>query len=183
MYKSASFIILAAITVIIYAQDEFQPRQDHSVQLRQAPAVNSSCTQESDCGDHGTCRNNKCQCHEGYITWKRSGTCNYKQAPKLMAFVVSLIVGGLGVDWFVLAKDNSGYIAAGIFKLLLPCLPAIGIPCIAVARKNDSTVLAMIAYIINSVTGIAVLIWWLVDWIRILTDKFPDGNGAPLKPW
>ena len=24
-------------------------------------------------------------------------------------------------------------------------------------------------------------IWWLVDWIRVLTDTFPDGNGLPLK--
>ncbi|CAF0850185.1 unnamed protein product [Adineta ricciae] len=26
-------------------------------------------------------------------------------------------------------------------------------------------------------------IWWLVDWIRILTNAFPDGNGQPLLPW
>ena len=26
-------------------------------------------------------------------------------------------------------------------------------------------------------------IWWLVDWIRVLTDSFPDGQGAPLLDW
>lgn len=26
-------------------------------------------------------------------------------------------------------------------------------------------------------------IWWLVDWIRILADGFPDGNGVALGPW
>ena len=25
-----------------------------------------------------------------------------------------------------------------------------------------------------------LLVWWLVDWIRILNDDFPDGNGAAL---
>jgi len=24
-------------------------------------------------------------------------------------------------------------------------------------------------------------IWWLVDWIRVLADSFPDGNGLALK--
>ena len=27
------------------------------------------------------------------------------------------------------------------------------------------------------------LIGWLIDWIRILADAFPDGNGVPLKSW
>ena len=28
---------------------------------------------------------------------------------------------------------------------------------------------------------IIIGIWWLVDWIRILADSFPDGNGIPLR--
>lgn len=26
-------------------------------------------------------------------------------------------------------------------------------------------------------------VWWLVDWIRIIVNTFPDGNNIPLKPW
>jgi TM2 domain-containing membrane protein YozV len=26
-------------------------------------------------------------------------------------------------------------------------------------------------------------IWWLVDWIRILTNSFPDGQGVALLEW
>jgi len=26
-------------------------------------------------------------------------------------------------------------------------------------------------------------IWWLIDWIRILADAFPDALDAPLSPW
>jgi hypothetical protein len=32
-----------------------------------------------------------------------------------------------------------------------------------------------------AVVELTMVIWWFVDWIRILTDSFPDGNGVPLK--
>ena len=66
---------------------------------------------------------------------------------KLAAFLISLLAGGLGVDWFYLSMGNAGYIVAGVFKIL---------------------------------TCGGFGIWWLVDWIRILVDNFPDGNGLPL---
>ena len=39
------------------------------------------------------------------------------------------------------------------------------------------------AGIAKLLTGGGFLIWWIVDWIRILCDTFPDGNGHELKPW
>jgi len=40
------------------------------------------------------------------------------------------------------------------------------------------------AYIVGGVFKLltigGALIWWLVDWIRVLADAFPDGNGMPL---
>ena len=183
MYKSASFIILAVITVIACARDEFQSHQDQSSQLRQTRTVNISCMVDSDCSNHGYCRNKKCQCQPGYITWQASGECNYNQIPQLVAFLVSFFVGGLGVDWFLLARNNGGYVAAGVFKLLLPCGIFAGIPCIAMSRQRDSTALIVVGYVISILPSCGLSIWWLVDWIRILTNSFPDGNGAPLKPW
>jgi len=67
---------------------------------------------------------------------------------KLAAFLISLFLGELGVDWFYLSGGGAGYIVAGIFKMIT--LGGLGI-------------------------------WWLVDWIRILADAFPDGNGDPLR--
>lgn len=44
--------------------------------------------------------------------------CAYEQKKKLTAFLLSLLAGGLGADWFYLAAGNAGYIVAGVFKLL-----------------------------------------------------------------
>jgi hypothetical protein len=87
-------------------------------------------------------------CDKGYITWKNSGPCSYEQFSQQTTFLLSFFLGGnhsnistfnypiyrielrskydhingydigLGVDWFVLAKGNAGYIVAGVFKLL-----------------------------------------------------------------
>ncbi len=37
---------------------------------------------------------------------------------KLGTLLLSIFVGGLGIDWFILARGNAGYIVAGVFKLL-----------------------------------------------------------------
>jgi len=79
-----------------------------------------------------------------------SDFCQYKQREKLTTFLISFFAGGVGADWFYLARGNGGYIAAGVFKLL---------------------------------TAGGAGIWWLVDWIRILADKFWDGHDVPLKPF
>lgn len=79
------------------------------------------------------------------------GTCNYELRLKLVAFLVSLFVGGLGADWFYLARGcHGGYVCAGVAKLL---------------------------------TCGGCCIWWLADWIRILTNDFKDSNGMRLADW
>ncbi len=75
------------------------------------------CYSSADC-HHGVCISNICECDNGYITWKDSEVCSYEQYAQLGAFLLSFFLGGLGVDWFVLAKGNAGYIVAGVFKLL-----------------------------------------------------------------
>ena len=76
-----------------------------------------------------------------------SQKCSYRAKSKLVVFLVSFLAGSLGVDWFYLSLGDTGYIIAGIFKLI---------------------------------TFGGFGIWWLVDWIRILTDSFYDGNGMAL---
>lgn len=34
---------------------------------------------------------------------------------------------------------------------------------------------------ILALSSLIIMIWWFVDWIRVLADSFPDGNGVPLK--
>ena len=93
------------------------------ININKASSTNStrprvtSCTANSDC-NNGLCNSNICECKSGYIKWQNGTTCGYQQSEQLTTFLLSLFVGGLGVDWFVLAKGNGGYIAAGVFKLL-----------------------------------------------------------------
>lgn len=95
--------------------------------------LDGSCTIDSQCG-HGACEiekdvnNNplytKCVCDEGYITVdnianlpdKYIGTCNYEQISILAAFLISLLIGGCGVDWCFLARGTGCYICLGILK-------------------------------------------------------------------
>jgi len=37
--------------------------------------------------------------------------------------------------------------------------------------------------IFKILTGGMLGIWYIVDWIRVLADAFPDGNGVGLKPF
>ncbi|KAI8815101.1 hypothetical protein BJ742DRAFT_782339 [Cladochytrium replicatum] len=120
---------------------------------KEPPAGAELCTVDYECGK-GSCvkfgnYTSYCICQKN---WKDDGrsACSYEQTSKLTAFLVSLFVGPLGVDWFLLSKGKASYIVAGVFKLL---------------------------------TGGGFGTWWLVDWIRILLDSFPDGNGVPVGEW
>ncbi len=60
----------------------------------------------------------------------------------LTALLLSILLGGWGVDRFYL-----GYTGLGVLKLI---------------------------------TGGGCGVWWLIDWIMILTDKMTDAEGRPL---
>lgn len=76
------------------------------------------------------CNHNEflCECDDGFVSIVDNGgdielptePCAYEQRSKLTTFLLSFLVGGLGVDWFYLARENSGglYIFAGIMKLI-----------------------------------------------------------------
>ena len=41
----------------------------------------------------------------------------------------------------------------------------------------------IVAGVCKLLTFGGLTIWWLIDWIRILANIFPDGNGYPLLDW
>lgn len=59
-----------------------------------------------------------CVCDRSYITKDGDNVCSYHQKSELVAFLLSLFVGGVGADWFYLAEGNGVYIFAGVAKLL-----------------------------------------------------------------
>ncbi|KAI8804998.1 hypothetical protein BJ742DRAFT_775644 [Cladochytrium replicatum] len=127
---------------------------DSFLQFATTPPVDGvTCTVDFDC-NHGHCATynqttSYCVCDKNWKTYDAS-PCSYEQTNKLTAFLVSLFLGELGIDWFVLSRGNGWYIAAGVLKLL---------------------------------TGGGAGLWWVIDWVRILTDSFADGNGVPIGDW
>ncbi|CAF4260725.1 unnamed protein product, partial [Rotaria sordida] len=93
-----------------------------TISITTAQQASNPCTRTSECGQ-GICDTNRttpiCICNRGW-TYSRDGfeRCTYQLKSKLAAFLLSFFAGGLGADWFYLSVGNSGYIAAGVFKLL-----------------------------------------------------------------
>ena len=102
---------------------------------------------------------------------------------KLAAFLISFFAGGLGADWFYLSRGVLIYIIVGIVKLLL--IGQAGFCCFSF--KCETCCCCTFGEGLQKCLGpcgclvsIGVFIWWVVDWVRILTDTFPDGNGLEL---
>ena len=142
-----------------------------------SPRHSSSCITDKDCQTHGSCKNGYCECKKGWIDWQRNRFCSYKQSSKVTAFISSFTMGITGVDWFVLSRKNSLYILCGILKGLVLTGCCIWGPLAANSRHEEAKTLASCLSVILTLISCS---WWLIDWIRILFNAFPDGNGAPL---
>ena len=69
--------------------------------------LTTSCTMNSDC-NNGICQEALCLCNKGFVSYGTNQTCNYQQKEKLTAFILSLLIGSTGADWFYLARGNGG---------------------------------------------------------------------------
>lgn len=148
-----------------------------AVKSNKLSKYSKKCTYSSDCVAHSQCVSGECECTNGWTTENDDAPCGYEQKSKWTAFLLSFFIGNLGADWFYLSNGHAGYIVAGVFKLIISCC------CCGSARHTsskgtDETSAAGIG--ITSLIGCGSSIWWLVDWIRILVAKFPDGNGVSL---
>jgi hypothetical protein len=127
-YKKYVFIWLAIhalafgtimATVLINPKFSFQEYNQRT--MRDNPI---SCNDSAQCGN-GECipspyygqTGGVCQCDNFYINHD-GGICNYKMLPKLNVFMASFFGGGVGADWFYMARGNGGYDCAGFFKLI-----------------------------------------------------------------
>jgi hypothetical protein len=137
----------------------------------------SICISNNDCYGHSWCNKDTCECRIGWITWDNGTQCSYKQISKLSTFILSLLFGSAGIDWFILSRKDSLYILTGILKLLILIAGCIwGRLAVIDKTKTPVTVIGCLGGSLYFIS----FIWWMRDWIRILFDNFPDGNGAPL---
>jgi len=171
---------------------------------------NSSLNVFSQCGgyERGYCNDeNYCECTSDYY----GAHCEGKRKSKLVAFLLTLLVGPifgippcagrfylgytniaigqliLGLSFWILFIPTcmAGFcsqITGGVIKaadqdgeagIALCCAPA---ACFAGLASLASSVL-------NFFITLAILGWWLSDWIRILTGDLKDSNGRELAPF
>ncbi|CAF0867161.1 unnamed protein product [Adineta steineri] len=136
------------------------------------------CFKDSDCEQHSWCNKAyECECEKGWITWHNSRHCSYKQSSKILALILSFVMGFIGADWFILSRKDSLYILCGILKILLSAGCCIWNPLAARSKSRTATTAASCLSVTLTLIS---FVWWFVDWIRILLNSFPDGNGAPL---
>ena len=147
------------------------------------------CLSDIECG-HGKCSNQTadCVCDPGYAieinTAGKIGLCSYIQRSKLSAFLISLFAGEFGADWFYLSRANYAYIIAGVCKLLLTLIGLSAWPLTYFgpeALSSETTKTKILR--INKLFTLLAFSWWIVDWARVLGNRFPDGNGASLMSW
>ena len=117
---------------------------------------------------------------EGEVSDDNAGV---EKRSKLYAFLISFFAGGLGADWFYLSRGVFIYIIIGIVKLFLIgqagiccCLFKCETCCCCTFGECLKTCFGPCGWVVS----IGIFIWWVVDWVRILTDTFPDGNGMEL---
>lgn len=110
-----------------------------------------------------------------------NNSCSYQQRSKTTALLISIYSGIFGADWFYLSRGRSGYIVVGICKLIISCGCCSGWPLLMLGAHRLSDIIITIGYIISMLFSLISLAWWIIDWTRILANKFPDGNGIELK--
>ena len=152
--------------------------------------IEITCINETDCNNHGVCINGTvCQCEPGWTESKNAagvplGPCSYKQSTKKSAFLFSLLLGFFGADWFYLSRKTTFYIFVGIGKLLFGIVSFLVTPTLKFGIEFPQN--ETMSFRVNTLlifVNVVTTVWWIVDWARILANKFPDGNGIPLLPW
>ena len=84
---------------------------------------------------------------------------------------------------------------AGVFKLLIGLTFYLGLFILffgLIFRKSrekytnyfrNNNIESGVVILIFLICSLANGIWWFIDWIRIISDKFNDGYGVTLKDW
>jgi hypothetical protein len=190
-------LLIGAISALIFIRFV----NVNSLPADAAPAGNASiieptvvnnhpgCFTNADCNGHGQCLNDSiCHCDRG---WTKHGNaaepntyCNYEQRSKQAAFFFSFFAGAFGVDWFYLSRANLGYIIAGVLKLLLlcGCCGSWPLTYFRPEIQNSESIKRKLRGV-STFFSLLAFSWWIVDWARILGNRFRDGNGAELMPW
>jgi len=164
-------LLIAAVATIAMVTITASAKVDKRVEFRDSWDL--SCTVgDGKCGDFGSCEPisdsdvegpHICICSDGYTNF--DGICDYQRKPQFNVFLASFFGGGVGADWFLL-YSRDGFVPNGA--------PSEGDNLTGGGSGNGGYI---VAGIFKLLTAGGFSIWWLVDFIRVLTMSFPDANG------
>lgn len=141
------------------------------------------CRNNASCSHHGYCYKGRiCICDENYVT-VIDGTssvvfiqCNYQQISRSTVFLLSFFLGPLGVEHLLLG--NYGF---AIPKMIIPFVIFIGGTLLfLVGKKRDSKTWKVIGKLLELGCTVLIVVWWMIDWILILSGYYVDRNSIPL---
>lgn len=86
---------------------------------------------------------------------------------KITAFILFILFGYIGLHYFYVGKAGTGVLTLGNYILLII------IACFSYVSN--------ILFIFMMLLIMEVMIRWIIDFIKILSGTFKDGNGLPLR--
>ena len=165
------------------------------------------CSKDSECGNHGKCVNDYCECNKKYVTYidldeinknnldnnseqieielisNNIKQCNYKLKSQLTALMLSIFIG-FGSEHFYMGNKGVG---AGKFVFYIFCyFLNIGLLLFYVLFKHKRNLLKFIGLFegIYMALGFLFMFFWnLRDWIKIGLNQIPDSKGFKLYSW
>jgi len=158
-----------------FVQLDFKKGTSRSLQEGYNNNPNFVCMSDTDCyTPQGSCQNGACVCMAIYAGYD----CSHLRSSQGVSFILSFFFGPSGADRFYL-----GYYGLGAFKLVLtllictlPFLPALIVHII----DRDSEFAGYITASLFCTFLLATFIWWMVDWIMIVTGVMVDSLGYAL---
>ena len=140
------------------------------VDLKECIAVlDPECIAQDHCNPNGECiiMGNKCPCFKLYVDCD-GNTCWKERKSKHTAFLFSFFVGGCGADWFYLSEGDLIFVLVGLLKIFL----------FGVTVSLMINLYCVVPIMVTLMPG--VLIWWLVDWIRIASGSWDTTGNSTL---
>ena len=139
----------------------------------------TECIAQDHCKPNGECiimTNNKtrCKCFKFYMEHRdHQGktiirTCWKERKSQHTAFLLSFFVGGCGADWFYLSEGDLIFVLVGLLKIFL----------FGVTVSLMINLYCVVPIMVTLMPG--VLIWWLVDWIRIASGSWDTTGNSTL---
>lgn len=153
--------------------------------------VNFTCKSSFECNNNGLCNTTShiCICYEEFDTFIVTNStqsvtmCNYPKKKQLTSFLLSLLVG-FGSEHFYL-ENYPLAIAKLVFYIFCYGMNLILLVLYKFSEKLKPYLefIGEIEFTYLSCAFISILLWNIYDWVNLINNVYPDGNGISLSAW